>query len=322
MARVSGLGERVDKLTGRVEQLETRAADLPAALPAAPDEAMQSAIEANRDATARLEDRLASLDERLDTLSEPLAAVPAGPVEPPTVVDLPPAPAGLAWRGAEIELLLRVAQRRVALAGDPAGARTALSEADRLIEEVDEPELLPVRRQIADDLTALDSLPALDIDGIAFRLGSLQAQVASLPVREGAARGEAPAGTGEAVPEQGLERLERKSMEFISGLVRVRDSSADDRVFQTPAELWFLRRNLELELQSARVALLTGNSAVFRDSLSKAAHWTEDYFDPQDPAVTAFVESLRELEARPIAVDYPELGALGVYLDVTAPADE
>jgi uroporphyrin-3 C-methyltransferase len=103
--------------------------------------------------------------------------------------------------------------------------------------------------------------------------------------------------------------------------VRVRDSGTDERVFHTPAEAWFLRRNLELELQAARVAVLTNNPGAYRDSLAKASRWTEAYFDQADAGVKAFVEALSELAARPVDAEVPDVsGSLRVYQEVTAAA--
>ena len=146
--------------------------------------------------------------------------------------------------------------------------------------------------------------------------------MADLPVRAGAARGEPEAPAAAEPDDGGIDRLERKSREFLSGLVRVRDSGTDERVFHTPAEAWFLRRNLELELQAARVSILTNNPGAYRDSLAKAGRWTEAYFDPAAAGVQAFREALSELAARPVDVEYPDVsGSLRVYLEVTAAAE-
>jgi len=334
--QVAALQTRATQLEKQVAEAASKAAAAASAAAATPAEALRKEIDANRGANDSLQSKLASLDDRIEgeiaTLQDriqSLAGQLATPVTPPAA-PTEPSPdhaaearaEALAWRRGELELLLRVAQRQADLAGDPADARQALTAADALIEEMDDPSLTPVRRAIAADLTALDALPEIDLDGLAFKLGSLQARVSSLPLREEAAEGATPTDGGEPPADGGLERLERKSMEFVNGLIRVRDSRPDDRVFQSPAEIWFLRRNLELELQSARVALLTANSAAYRDSLKKAAAWTNEYFDPQDPGVQAFLESLRELEARQVVVEVPELGSLAAYLDAARAATD
>ena len=308
-------------LEARIDTLEQAASAAPAAPPPA-DPRLRTDVDENRRVADGLAGRLDALDARIEALAAapPPASSPVDDVTAP-VAALPPPP-GPAWQNSEVELLLRVAQRQAALAGDVETASAALAEADRTIEWLDDSRLLPVRRQIADDLESLRAVRQPDLDGISFRLGSLQARVSDLPVRAGAARGE-PEGPAAAEPDDaGLDRLERKSREFLSGLVRVRDSGTDERVFHTPAEAWFLRRNLELELQAARVAILTNNPGAYRDSLAKAGRWTEAYFDPADPGVQAFREALSELAARPVDVEYPDVsGSLRVYLEVTAAAE-
>jgi uroporphyrin-3 C-methyltransferase len=312
--RQSDLGTRLSTLEDRIGAIEARA-ERPVA---EPDAALQAAVDANRERSARMEDQLAELDERIARLAA-MPVQPAGTTDEPGIMPPEPPVVDPAWRRAEVELLLRVAQRQAALAGDTEASAAALAEADRAIEALDDPRLAPVRRQIADDLLALRAVARPDLDGIAFRLGSLQARVANLPVREGAARGEAPAESAAEADDGGLDRLERKSREFLSGLVRVRDSSSDDRVFHTPAETWFLRRNLELELQAARVAILTENPGAYRDSLAKARRWADAYFEPGDPGVQAFVSALDELSAQAIDVEIPDVsGSLQVYLETAA----
>jgi len=300
----------VERLSARVATLEN-AATAAAATPAGPgpDPALRSDVAANRNATNALEARLEALDRRLANAASTPAPMPAAaPVQTGS--------GSAGWERAEIELLLRVAQRQMTLAHDAGAAEAAMAEADRNIETLDDPSLLPVRQQIASDLLAIRSLPQPDIDGIAFRLGSMQARVGSLTVREGAGRDSEENASAAEPEDAGMERLERKSKEFIDGLVRVRDSTSDDRVFHTPAEVWFLRRNLELELQAARVALLTGNPGAYRESLRKARNWTGTYFDTGDPGVQAFADALDDLEARTVNVDYPDVsGSLRVFLE-------
>jgi uroporphyrin-3 C-methyltransferase len=307
-------------LEARIDMLE-QAASAPPAAPPPTDPGLRTDVDENRRLADGLADRLDALDARIKALADAPspASSPVIDVTAPVTTPPPPEPE---WQHSEIELLLRVAQRQAALAGDIETASAALADADRTIEWLDDPRLLPVRRQIADDLESLRAVRQPDLDGIAFRLGSLQARVADLPVRAGAARGEPEAPAAAEPDDGGLDRLERKSREFLSGLVRVRDSGTDERVFHTPAEAWFLRRNLELELQAARVAVLTNNPGAYRDSLAKAGRWTEAYFDPADAGVNAFGEALAELAARPVDVEYPDVsGSLRVYLEVTATAE-
>ena len=302
----------VERLSARVATLETAgsgAAETAAGSGA--DPALLADVAANRNATDALEARLAALDRRL-------AETRATPAPVPTTAPVTTGGGSTGWERAEIELLLRVAQRQMSLAHDAGAAGAALAEADRNIEALDDPALLPVRQQIADDLLAIRSLPQPDIDGMAFRLGSMQARVGSLAVREGAGRDGGADADGTEPDDAGMARLERKSKEFIGGLVRVRDSTSDDRVFHTPAEVWFLRRNLELELQAARVALLTGNPGAYRESLRKAGNWTDKYFDTGDPGVQAFADALDDLETRAVDVEYPDVsGSLRVFLEAT-----
>jgi uroporphyrin-3 C-methyltransferase len=113
----------------------------------------------------------------------------------------------------------------------------------------------------------------------------------------------------------GLARLRAKIADFFGSIFRVRRTEGSEAPLLAPEESFFLRRNLELELQAARVALLEGDPSVYRASLNSARRWTEEYFRMDDAGVKAFVTALGELEGRRIEVEIPDIsGSLEALL--------
>jgi uncharacterized protein HemX len=67
------------------------------------------------------------------------------------------------WALAEIEQLLLIANYRLQLAHDPDTAIAALQAADRRLQQLAEPRLLPIRKLVATEITQLQSLERADV---------------------------------------------------------------------------------------------------------------------------------------------------------------
>lgn len=224
------------------------------------------------------------------------------------------------WRLEEIEFLLRLANRQVGLARDPVGAEAALQNADMLLADLADPAMQPVRRQLADDILSLRSLEQPDVEGLALRLGSLARRVESLPLASQPVEFEDA--SSPAAADSGWERLKAKFREFFASIFQVRKAAGSSAPLLSPEEAFFLKRNLELELQAARVALLMANEPVYRASVGSARRWAEEHFLTDDPGVQGFVEGLLDLEGRDISVDLPDVSAsLRIFSEVRSDED-
>ena len=224
---------------------------------------------------------------------------------------------------AETEYLLRVAVREVGLTGRPDVAAAALAAADRNLAELDEPRLQPVRRQIADDLNALESAERADTAGIALRLGSLANRVETLPLAgslapEGSPFGPVDEGAADA---SGWDRMVGKVKAFFSDMFRVRAVEGDIRPTLAPEEAFFLYRNLELDLKSARLAALNEDPTGYREALRAARGNLERYFDKDDPSVHGTLEILGELEGMSVETRYPDISGSLAALKSVRPGD-
>lgn len=264
-------------------------------------------------------DQRASRVERdLDAFGQRLAsleAVTESLVREPATASQP------RWQEEEVELLLRVAYHQLSLARNPDSALSALEAADEAVAALDDPAYLAVRQQIADDILALRTMDRPDVEGLALRLGSLAARVDSL--RLSGALGEEQATRVSAdEADSGFARIRRKIGEFFASIFRIRQTAGSTAPLLAPDEAFFLKRNLELELQAARLALLMGDTGVYRESLRSARRWTEEYFDRDDPGVRGFVTAVAELEARDVEFAVPDIsGSLRAFRTASGTAD-
>ncbi|MFB6261167.1 MAG: uroporphyrinogen-III C-methyltransferase, partial [Thiohalorhabdaceae bacterium] len=114
----------------------------------------------------------------------------------------------------------------------------------------------------------------------------------------------------DAAPEGVWDRIKSALGNFwsdIKGLVRLRRSGKEAEPLLPPDRAAFLRHNLVLNLQAARLALLRDNPEVYRQSLGSARDWVERFFDGDSDEVAGMLSAIKELEGRQVAADLPKL---------------
>lgn len=220
---------------------------------------------------------------------------------------------------AEIEFLLLLARRELVLGDNPRVALAALREADQRLARLDEPGLMEVRAAINDEIAAVEAVADVDLDGIAMRLASLAGRVDGLPLR--ASLAPEPRDSAEAADEAGWARLGRRMRSAAADLFRIRRTDAPVKPLLAPDESFFLYRNIELDLKSARLAVFARDRENYAASLAAAQHGLAEYFETGDPAVQSLVEAIVELEERDIAPQWPEISRSLELLRATGATD-
>jgi uroporphyrin-3 C-methyltransferase len=205
------------------------------------------------------------------------------------------------WRLAEVEYLLSVANQQLILERDVNTALTALQDADRRLEAIGDPALIPVRKLIASESTALKSVDVPDVAGMALRLSSLVDNIQQLPLvsRE---RVKTDLAMDDSQLVDDVNELMARIMKDLKGVVSIRRSDQPIEPLLPPEEQHYLAQNLGLKLEEARIALLRRDTDTFRQNLSDTREWVQRYFDPQSAAVNtviATVDDLRDVELKP-----------------------
>ena len=210
-----------------------------------------------------------------------------------------------AWILAESEYYMQIANAQLQLANNPHLASLALRMADERIVQLANPALTDVRRAISDELATLDVMEKPDIEGATLTLASLARVVDSLPIASGAdADEEAP----EADPEQsGASRAWSSVKNAMSGLVKVTPPEQAKLVQLSPDAEFFLRNNIALQLQSARLALLRGEQAIFEQTLDDTSALLNEYFDTDSAAVTGALDTIAEIRGHIFTVATPDI---------------
>jgi uroporphyrin-3 C-methyltransferase len=284
---VARLDSGLRTTTQSLANLETRVAGLGGRDPAI--DAELSAIRQEIDERLRL---LNSLPTRISSLESSVASL-AGVSEG----------ARDAWILAESEYYMQIANAQLQLANNPHLAALALKMADERIVQLANPALTDVRRAISDELAALDVMEKPDIEGVTLRLASLARMVESLPLA-GAAEEE----PGDVDPElSGTGRAWASVKNAMSGLVTVTPADQARLVQLSPDAEFFLRNNIALQLQSARLALLRGEQAIFEQTLEDTNALLNDYFDVSSSQVSSAQDTIAEIRGHVFTMAVPDI---------------
>jgi len=237
---------------------------------------------------------LSSLPTRMSTLESSVASL-AGVSEG----------ARDAWILAESEYYMQIANAQLQLANNPHLASLALRMADERIVQLANPALTDVRRAISDELAALDVMEKPDIEGATLTLASLAKVVESLPLASAA---EQEAESTEIDPElSGTGRAWASVKDAMSGLVKVTPPEHAKLVQLSPDAEFFLRNNIALQLQSARIALLRGEQAIFEQTLDDTAALLNDYFDTTSTPVAGALATIAGIRSHVFTTAVPDI---------------
>jgi len=218
-----------------------------------------------------------------------------------------------AWIKAEAASLLMAANDQVQLNADPGLALQALAAADERLKLLSDPQLIPVRQQIAREETALRAVPQADVTGMAAILTSLSESVSHWPLRRLAPERYIP---GQQQPGSDVQPSMTLWNRFKAGLERLvkdiftvhhRQTSIEPLL--EPQQEYFLRQNLQLRLAAARAALLERDNAAFQSSAQLAGRWLEAYFNTQDNGVKAAIDALAKMQQQQINPPLPDISA-------------
>ena len=212
-----------------------------------------------------------------------------------------------AWLLAEAEYYMQIANAQLQLANNPELAMLALTHADERIMQLADPRLTNVRQALSDELRALEVMEKPDTAGITLTLASLASVVESLPLRQEAAAETAVADAGVDPELTGMDRAWASVRNAIDGVVKVRDVADVSPALVAPEAQYFLRANLSLQLQAARIALLRGEDAIYRQSLDDADTWLNQYYDIDSTAVQSARQTIAEVRDSVFRVTMPDI---------------
>lgn len=209
------------------------------------------------------------------------------------------------WLVDEIEVTLNVASQQLLLSGNVPVAISALNTIEQRLKRFDQPELIAIKKAIADDLSDLRAQGGnyLDVSSTSLKVDSLEKGVASLPLVVDSTLQPA---NNESVPTANdadfWTRTWDKTVGMVKGMVEIRKLESNDAMLLSPEQIYFVRANLRLRLLDARLALLQHNNEIYKKNLDEAKRTVEQYFDTQAPTTQEWLKTLSELNNQQLQI--------------------
>lgn len=228
------------------------------------------------------------------------------------------------WMLSEAEYLIRQASYKLHYTDNAKTIVGLLQAADRQVLAMNDSSLQNLRQAISNDINSVRASGALDIEGVTIKLQSLKSLVSDLEL--------ATVQLPDSQTNQESNEAETTSEEDISGWQRFKDSFSSAlsqyytvhhydesmKPFISPQHDALLRQNILLNLQTAQLAAIQHNDAMYHNALSEVEDWVSQYFKSEPATTTAFMQQLDELVQMNVALNLPQqLESLSVIERIT-----
>ncbi|RAU16864.1 heme biosynthesis protein [Nitrincola tibetensis] len=218
------------------------------------------------------------------------------------------------WLLAEAEYLLRLANQRVLMENSASGALALLRSADKVLQEADDVSLYPIRQSLAADISALEGVPRLDVEGIYLRLSAMSQQTTQLRMSHPSDQRQLPNLLDDVTPDSlkeswgaGAKAALNKAMDKLDQLVVIQHRDAPIAPLLAPDQIYYLQQNLHLMFEQAQTAVLQRRQGAYEESLSKASTWIGDYFDTTEANAISLLRAIEELKTFQVAPELPSI---------------
>jgi uroporphyrin-3 C-methyltransferase len=214
------------------------------------------------------------------------------------------------WLISEAEYLLQLANYRLLFERDIKTAIVALNTADQRLRETGDPGLINVRKVIAESVQALKDVPQSDLAGLSLTMSAITQDINKLPLNTPdplSKLHEQQQQMSETRKVKTWSELPAAVWHDLKSLIIIRDHTQPVEPLLAPDQRFFLTENLRLQIEQARLAMLSGHADVYKERLATAIGWIEKYFDKEAPQTQATLTTLKQLQASAIAPPLPDI---------------
>jgi uroporphyrin-3 C-methyltransferase len=213
------------------------------------------------------------------------------------------------WLLMEAEYLIQLANYRLLFERDINTAMVALESADARLRETGDPAILSVRKVIAEAVQSLKQIPQADLAGLSLQLSALNKNIDKLPL----AIPDPVSNQQKAEQEQvgqhvdSWTELPSAIWRDLKSLIVITDHDAPIEPMLAPKERFFLIENIRLQLEQARLAMLSGQAAVYQERITTTIAWIKEHFDKDAQVTVATLATLNDLAKQSIAPELPDI---------------
>ena len=218
----------------------------------------------------------------------------------------------LDWTLAEIEHLMIIATHKLELEGDVNTALAALETADDRLRDITDATVFKIRDQLTSDMNSLRSVNTVDIPGMALYMADIINRVEVLPLQEiEKSQQNTNSDVGEVAESSppAWKRLLSTIWEEFRSLVIITKESEPGPLSLLPDQSYYLRQNMRLQLEAARLAILERDTGNLRVSIELVLGWLQKYFDVNDASISNIVASLEQMYTVTLQPDLPDISS-------------
>jgi len=213
-----------------------------------------------------------------------------------------------AWQLAEVEYLMRVAQHKLILQDDFAGAAITLQAASDRIGLTGDPGLLPVRVTISEEIADLKTRRRADLVGMSLMLAQLGRRVRGL--QPGFAlrveqSSELPADEEPVMVGQASEDWVDRFSDFLDSLISIRKEATEPTVIE--ANIIDVAEAMEDNLKLVRWSVLERDANQYQLLIDRSLSLFREFYDLDDAANHDFMTQLQELQKMVIKPEKPDI---------------
>jgi uroporphyrin-3 C-methyltransferase len=202
--------------------------------------------------------------------------------------------------------------------GDVNTTGEALEAADQRLRESGDAGVFKIREQIAKDIAAIHKVEVTDIVGTYISIKSLQDQADTLTLLlpyTGKTLTQPKAVAGPT--EKEAQNLLDSALLQLGGMVTIRHTEHPIKEILTQEETQFIREQLKVKLEIAKIGLVQQNEKLYQLSLADAKEWVVQNF-AKNAETNNFLAEIDKFNAIKIRSHFPDISlSLKMLRDIT-----
>ncbi|NDV90449.1 heme biosynthesis operon protein HemX [Alteromonas sp. 345S023] len=201
------------------------------------------------------------------------------------------------WLIAEADYLVRMAGRKLWLEQDVRTAILLLVNADKRLQSLADPSVVPVRASLAEDIQTLQQLNPVSPTSVALAITGMLAQIDKLPLNTF----EKPIDTDvkstelSESPDDWKENLSKVWNSIVDGFLSVKTIEGPIEPVMSLEAQFLAKEQLRLQLMHAQSAALQGEKGFYEQTLKYAIELLGNNFDSESAPVKGFTQALENL---------------------------
>jgi uroporphyrin-III C-methyltransferase len=213
----------------------------------------------------------------------------------------------------EVQYLIMLAEYNLRFENSIDRASELLTNADKKLEQINDPAINPLRQALANVISTLQTMPKIDTAALISRINAISDQVSSLsrlPTIQ-----EAPEKPQQTKLSSWKDHL-MHALKSLQGILSIRRLEEPIKPLASDEQRIYFLENIRLQLTQAQWAVLHQNPTLYQDSLARAKMELQKHYS-QNAMGAQLIQGIHELQQITISPEIPDLSNLTTLLDTS-----